>query len=218
MNRRWPLVAAVVMLAAAPALPAQSRTTISIIPTGGVFVPAGDWVDTLGITLTAGPGVYLGAIAEVSFNKSFSITGQVTRTLGAMQTVEAVVDTGGGNLTFTADMATTQFAASVVFRPLGRLPSGAPNKIYLEAGGGLISYAVSRGLQDPSDPNANWASSSAMAMGGAGLSFPAGPRFSIQLFGRANYLFSKYKSDAIDPLEGKSGLLLQFGVGLRVGR
>jgi hypothetical protein len=66
-----------------------------------------------------------------------------------------------------------------------------------------------------------------MVMGGLGLSFPAGPRASVQLFGRVNYQLSKYQSDGLDAWNltspattsvGKSSMVFQFGAGLRIGR
>jgi hypothetical protein len=174
--------------------------------------------------------VFLGVSAELSLSKALSLAAYVGRTLGATQKVEAIIDTGGGNVTFRSDMATTQLAAMLVLRPLGRLPSGAPRTLYLELGGGLNSYAVSRGLQDPSDPSSlpSLGYSTPMVMGGLGFAFPVGRRVTLQLFGRAHYQLSAYSSDFLDflndplqgglNLQGKKTLAYVFGAGLRVGR
>jgi hypothetical protein len=222
MKRRWVMAAALVVAPAAQ-LAAQSQSSLSVSPMVGYTFPTYKWVDEQGVEFTPGGGVFVGLIAEYSLNKNLSLAFQGLRTFGLTQTFEVAAQ-GFGSL--ETDMTTTQLAGGIVFRPLGRLPSGAPRTVYLEAAGGITLFSVSTGFTASADSFPSFAANSPFVMGGLGLSFPAGPRFSIQVFGRAHYLLSKYSSDfldevnqgASDPLDGKSGLMAQFGLGLRVGR
>jgi len=227
MTRRSLLAGTALVLCAAPALPGQSRTTLSVIPIGGVTIPSGTFVEATDFKLTPRYGVFVGAVAELSMNKSLSLFGQATRTLGGTQKLEAEFPSCASCDKLSSDMATTQVAGGIILRPLGRTPSGAPKSIYIEAGGGFSLYSVSRGFQDPNDPQElDFNGSSPFVMGGIGLSFPAGPRFSVQFAGRVQYHLSEYSSDGLDQINtifgtttaGDKPLMLQFSVGLRIGR
>lgn len=203
------------------AAPLAAQSNLSVIPTAGYVMPGGKWVDDPNVTLEPRGGVFLGVSTELSLNKNLSVAGYVSRTLGATQKVELTVPSIP--LAVESDIATTQLAAMLILRPLGRLPSGAPKTLYIEAGGGLNSYAVSRGLTDPDDPNAleSFSYSTPAVMGGIGFAFPVGRRVTLQLFGRVNYQLSEYSSDFFDTITGITGektLLFNFGAGLRVGR
>jgi len=228
MKRRWLLAAAALAVVPASRLAAQSQTSLSVIPMVGYTLPSYKWVEDPVIAFKPGGGIFVGLTAEYSLNKSLSLTGQALRTFGLTQTLE-VSGSGLGGVTLESDMTTTQLVGGIVLRPLGRLPSGAPKTLYIEAGAGLNLSTVSEGFTASADSFPSFSASSPFVMGGIGLSFPAGPRFSVQVFGRAQYLLSKYSSDFLDylnapppltatPLEGKAGLVLQFGLGLRVGR
>jgi hypothetical protein len=226
MNRRWLLAAAVLAVVPASRLAAQARRSLSVIPTVGYTLPTYKWVEDPAVEFKPGGGLFVGLTAEYSLNKSFSLAAHGLRTFGLTQTF-TVSFPGQGE--FESDMTTTQLAGGIVFRPLGRLPSGAPKSVYMEAGAGLTLFSVATGFTAAADSFPGFKASSPFVMGGMGLSFPAGPRFSIQVFGRAQYLLSNYSSDFLDylnapppltptPLEGKKGLMMQFGLGLRVGR
>ena len=229
MTRRWLLAGVALTLCATTALRAQARTTLSLIPVGGIQLPMGDFVKDPDFKLTPRFGVFVGALAELTMNKNISFFGEASRTLGATQKLEASFPSSGGDK-LTTDMATTQLAAGLIFRPLGRLPSGAPKSVYFEAGGGFTMYSVSAGFQDPSAQNdLNFSGNSPFVMGGLGISCPAGPRASVQISGRVRYQVSAYDSDAIaileDPGTGfghslavEKPLWFQLGIGLRIGR
>jgi hypothetical protein len=230
MIRRSPLVAAaMVSVLGASVASAQARTTFSVVPIAGAVVPAGKWVDSSFFTMEPGVGVFVGATGELSFSKNLSLTFEASRTLGALQELEARIDTTGAGdfLVLQTDMATTTVTGSLVFRPLGRTPSGAPKTLYLEVGAGLSMYNVSLGFQDPDDPDVlDFGGSTGLVRVGGGLSFPAGPRATVQIFGRAHYQFSEYSSEGLDEIsqafgvtiEGEKALAFQLGVGLRIGR
>lgn len=224
----------VLALAVAPVLRAQVRGSLSVVPVAGYTVNSGNWLDIdLGggsrATLKPKGGVFVGLVAEYNLNKSLSIAAHATRTLGATQKMREV-DTGTFAATIETDLATTTIGGMIVFRPLGRLPSGAPNKVYIELGGSYNIYSVSTGFTDINDRAAvdsvGFGYHTPAVMGGAGLSFPVGPRASLQVFGRAYYQMREYSSNVLDlinqgnpnPLVGKKTILLQFGLGLRVGR
>jgi hypothetical protein len=223
------LASAVLTLVAAPSLRAQARTTISVIPVGGATLPLADFVDDPDFRLTPQFGVFVGALAELSMNKNLSLFGEATRTLGATQKLDAEFPSCTSCDQLTTDMATTQVSGGIIFRPLGRLPSGAPRSVYLEAGAGISLFSVSRGFQDPSDPQElDFNGNSPFVTGGIGLSFPAGPRFSVQVHGRVQYHLGEYSSEGLDDLESptffdrqmeaKKPMVVQLGIGLRIGR
>jgi hypothetical protein len=217
-------------VAAAPPLAAQSRTSISLVPIGGYVLPTGNWTDDDTITLEPSGGIFVGLVAELAVNNTFSLAAQATRTLGLTQKLTwSSPQFFGQGTELETDLTSTQLIGNLVFRPMGRLPNGAPRTMYIEVGGGLMMYNVSKGFVDPSGQNLelDFDSSSPIVMAGLGFSFPAGPRASVHLFGRANYHVSKYESDGLDEWnslsppttsEGKSTLVLQFGAGLRIGR
>lgn len=228
MNRRW---APILLVMGAAASPLAAQSSLSVIPVAGYLLPSGNWTDDDTISLKPGGGIFVGLVAEYGLNKNLSFMFQGTRTLGLTQTLtfESNVFFGSGT-SLETDMTTTQLAAGIILRPLGRLPSGAPKTVYLELGGGMMLYDVSTGFANPSGASSqelDFNSSTPMFMGGVGLSFPAGPRASVQVFGRVNYQVSKYESQGLDDWnalappttsEGKSSLVFQFGAGLRIGR
>jgi hypothetical protein len=232
MTRRSAVFVSACSVLCASAAFAQARTTFSVVPLAGAVVPAGKWVDSSFLQMEPGVGIFVGATGEVSFSKSFSVALEASRTLGALQELEARIDTSGFGdfLTLNTDMSTTTITGSVVFRPLGRTPSGAPKTLYLEAGVGLTRYDVSLGLQS-TEPQQDsdqfdFSSTTGIVMAGAGLSFPAGPRATVQVFGRFHYQMSEYSSDFLDdlsqifgfPIEGEKSIAFQVGLGLRIGR
>jgi hypothetical protein len=245
MNARVSLLAAAMMAAAAPCF-----AQISVVPTAGYVAPMGNWVDETSYQNLCSPappciyklrpqgGVFVGLVAEYSLNKSIGLAFYGSRTLGGLQRLrEDFLSEPSEPDVFKADMATTNLGGMLIFRPLGRTPSGAPKTLYLELGGGINWYSVTTGFSDVEEPADSlisyYSSSTPAVMGGLGLSFPVGPRISLQLFGRAYYQFSAYDSDGLDDfntfivenfapteprIEGVRSMLLQFGVGLRVGR
>ena len=230
MNRNWLAVAAALATAASAArVEAQARSSISIIPIAGYMVPMGKWTDSDTIRLEPGGGIFVGVTAEYSMNKSVSITAQALRTLGLTQTMTMGAPTFFGTTKLETDMTSTQILGTIIFRPLGRLPNGAPKTVYFEVGGGFTLYDVGQGFQNPSGQNdvLDFNSSTAMIAGGAGLSFPIGPRASLQVFGRANYQLSEYSSEGLDTwngypppssVQGEKSLVMLLGAGLRIGR
>jgi hypothetical protein len=230
MKGRWSLAAMMLVLAAP--LEAQARTTISVMPIASYVLPSGDWTDNDSLRLAPGGGVAVGLSAEVSLGKTLSVTGEVSRTLGLTQHLDAEIPafedpSAGIPGVLRTDLTTTSLAGTVVFRPMGRLPNGLPRGVFIEAGGTLVLYNVGTGFQPTSgseELDFNW--STVAITGGAGVAFPAGRRFAIQVFGRALVQLSEHGSQGLDDwnsivgtsVVGEKSLLLQFGVGLRVGR
>jgi hypothetical protein len=242
--RRAPLpVAAALLLAGAAPLAAQ----ISVVPTAGYVLSAGNWLDQTvdygggdqeTVTIKPLGGFFVGLNAEYAVNSAISLSGHATRTLGSAQKMGFDYATQGPNFgtfsaRFEADMATTSIGGLLIFRPLGRLPSGAPRTIYIEAGGSFNIYTVTTGFTDVNDQDAvnefSFGFQSPAVLGGVGVSFPVGPRASLQIFGRAYYELSDYSSNFVDSvnedlqgsgtqLQGDKSILLQLGLGLRVGR
>jgi len=254
MRGKRVLLVGALAVAVAPALRAQVRGSLSVIPTAGYVLSAGGWIDETTLDFGGGDranyalkpkgGVFVGLIAEYNLSKNLSLAAHASRTLGITQRLSEVWTATSGfftpDQTFEADMATTNIGGMLVFRPLGRLPSGAPKTVYFEAGGALNIYSVTSGFTDVNNQAAidsvSYKYTTPAIMGGAGLSFPVGPRASLQLFGRAYYQLKAYESNALTNfnqsidsinsqfgtnvanLDGKKSILLQFGLGLRVGR
>ena len=232
MNRNWLAVAAALATAASAArVEAQARSSISIIPIAGYMMPMGKWTDSDTIRLEPGGGIFVGVTAEYSVNKTFSVTAQAIRTLGLTQKMTFAAPEFGVGVpaALETDMTTTQLLGTLLFRPLGRLPNGAPKTVYFEVGGGFTLYDVSQGFTNPLGASdvLDFNSSTAVVTGGAGLSFPIGPRASLQVFGRANYGLSAYSSPGLDKwngypppsnVQGEKPLVLLLGAGLRIGR
>ena len=249
MTSRWlfPAVAGLALVAGS----AQAQGSVSIIPMASYVTSGGDWIKPTAVNGLAGPtpgtftyglkpggGISVGVIAELSMSKSLSLAAQVGRTLGGMQTLEENYFSSGASGTgnvFTVDMATTNLGAMLVFRPLGRTPSGAPKTLYLELGGGVNIYNVSQGFTSAGATNTDVFSydySTPALMAGLGFSFPVGRRVSLQLFGRGYYQLSEYDAGVlassgdvnqtsltqISSAQGEKTMLFQFGAGLMVGR
>jgi len=252
MKSRWLIPAAAGLTLVAGT--AQAQNSLSIIPMASYVMPGGDWVKQVNVNglvingvptpgtftygLKPGGGVSVGVIAEISLSKSLSLAGQAGRTLGGMQTLQENYFSSGANATgneYTVDMATTNLGAMLIFRPLGRTPSGAPKTLYVELGGGINIYNVSQGFTSAGATNTDVFSydyNTPTLMGGLGFSFPVGRRVSLQLFGRGYYQLNAYDSGVLAPTgdvsqtsntqvssaNGEKTLLYQFGAGLRVGR
>ncbi len=263
MKVRWLHLAAAASVFAATTASAQG--SFSVVPTLSYVGTSGDLIKTATYTMTnfytdpntgnpiasapgtfglkANGGLSVGLVVEYAINKQVSLAGQVGRTLGGLQTgqtqffINPTYAPRDSN-TFETDMATTNLGAMLVIRPLGRTPSGAPNKVYLEVGGGLTFYRFSSGFRNPgpNDDYLNFNYNTPYVMAGAGVSFPVGRRVSLQIFGRAynqmqaynaptlvstngalNQIFANGTSTGTVP-KGEKPLLLQFGTGLRVGR
>jgi hypothetical protein len=230
MPRPWraPATGALALALAAGHAQAQVGATVSVQPLVGYLRATNEWTNSGDITLEPGAGIFVGVKAEVSVGKLLGLSAEITRTLGLTQTMTfSASNFFPGQL--ETDMTTTQVAGTVLLRPLGRLPSGAPRSVYFEVGAGFTLYDVGEGFQPPGGGTSrfDFGASSPMVMAGVGLSIPAGPRFNLQVYGRAQYHLSAYESDGLDnwnslppptSVTGEKLLLLQFGVGLRVGR
>ena len=227
MTRRHTLLAAAVLTSVATG-GLHAQTSVAFTPIGGYIMPMDDFTkqnDTL--NLMPQGGIYLGLTVEFNLSKALSLTASATRTLGGLQGIEATTPLSG-TTTFENDMATTELYATILFRPLGRLPSGAPNKLFVELGGGMTMYDISTGWTDPNDPNnrlADFNDQVPFVTAGAGLSFPVGPRSSLLLFARYQMAMTEYggldnynSAPPVTAIETQKVNLLQFGAGLRVGR
>jgi len=94
--------------------------------------------------------------------------------------------------------------------------------LFVELGGGVTRYTVGSAAFTATD----WGTTKPMGFAGVGYNLAVGPRTTIQLFGRAQYI-TKYSSGGLDSFNaqppasnvvGKGMLNFQFGAGLRVGR
>ena len=236
-----------------------AQGNISVIPTVSYLSPTGNWINATraNVCCNAGGGLYpstflmkansglsVGLIVELGLSKQFSLAAQVGRSLGGLQKTHAdffVSDAGDptcppADCSGETDMTTTNLGAMLIIRPLGRTPTGAPRTLYLEVGGGINYYDVSRGFVTASgttDDYFNFSYHTPTAMAGIGFSFPLGRRVSLQLFGRGYLQTQKYNAPALasssgvlngftdtsgKPFQGQKPLLIQIGAGLRVGR
>jgi hypothetical protein len=227
MQGRSTLIAAALVLGWAGHAAAQARRPIAIVPLVGYTLPGSKWTDNDTITLEPGGGIFVGLSAELALGKALSFQAEATRTLGLTQSLEFSAPAFFADVLET-DITTTQLIVTAVFRPQGRLPSGQPRGVYVEAGGGYTLFEVSGGFSPPGESGEfDFGSSSLTVTGGVGVSIPAGRRFALQLFARGHYLLSEYESNALDDwnasdppsnVQGETGVWLQFGAGLRVGR
>ncbi len=218
MNVRF-LVAGLAV-AATTSLSAQS-SRIALIPTAGY---------ALGYTLADDPdysfdmkaAVGAGLAVEFTLNKNIGLAVMGLRTVGQKVGVSDASGEVG-----EADAAQTMFGAGLVLRPMGRLPSGAPSPLFIEAGGGLNMWSfgnfIISGSAYPAD---DFNASKPFGYVGAGAAFPIGPRAQLLVFGRAN-IITAYSSTGLDDfnaappastVEGKTAPSFMFGLGLRVGR
>lgn len=263
MKVRWLHLAAAASVLAATTAFAQG--SVSVVPTVSYVGASGDLMKTATYTMTnfytdpntgnpvasapgtfglkANGGLSVGLVVEYAINKQLSLAGQVGRTLGGLQKgqmqffVNPTYAPRDSN-TYETDMTTTNLGAMLVFRPLGRTPSGAPNKVYIELGGGLNLYSFSAGFRNPgpTDEFLNFDYNTPYVMAGAGVSLPVGRRVSLQIFGRVYNQMQEYNAPTLTSTngalnqifgggtstgtvpKGEKPLLLQFGMGLRVGR
>jgi hypothetical protein len=220
MNVRCLLVAGLAVAATASGLNAQS-SRIALIPTAGY---------ALGYTLADDPdwsfdmkgAVAAGLAFEFTLNKNVGITVSGLRTVGQKLEVS-----NAGSAIGEADAAQTMLGAGVVIRPMGRLPSGAPSPLFIEAGAGINMWSFGNFIVSGSAfPADDFNASKPYGYAGAGAVFPIGPRAQLLAFGRANFI-TAYGSQGLDDfnaqppastVEGSTAPSFLFGLGLRVGR
>ncbi len=222
MRGRTQVLVASLVGAAATSLAAQSPTRLAIIPYAG-FGIAAKLVNDPAFILAPKAAGFGGIAIELGLSKTISIA------VGGNRTFSQTMDIGDNTdpSQATADMSMTQATGSLIFRPGGRRPNGAPTPLFIEVGGGMNFYGFKNIIVGSTAIPANdWKSTRPFGMVGAGMNFPIGPRSSVQIFGRAQSI-TAYASTGLDDLnaappptnfKGKMGIGFQFGVGLRVGR
>ena len=221
--RRNRIIAAVGMLALSltSSLMAQSKGGgIAIIPFAGYGIPSTLAEDEVNDWQFEGKAaLLLGLQIELGLGKNIGID------VGASRTFSQVIDlVQGGVSQGEEDMTMTQITASLVFRPKGRLPSGAVTPFFIELGGGVTMYELCSASAGGSC--SDFDSTQPMGFLGAGYNLAIGPRATVQLFGRAQ-MIGPYSSTGLDNfnalppvtnIEGSTMLNFQIGAGLRVGR
>lgn len=177
-------------------------------------------------------GIMAGVTGELGLNKQFAISGFLSSTLALSQGASwhySWGSTAADKYDVDYRIATTQLGATLVIRPLGRLPNGAPKVFFLEVGAGYTMFSVSdiTSRQDSTE-FPSWNSSSPNAVFGGGLTFRIGPRSTAVFFARYSMALSEYASDGLDDWNGlgtsaqvdpgQKANILFVGVGLRTGR
>lgn len=237
MRRTAAILLAVLAMSAGSA-GAQSQGW-AITPFAGFIAPLGNMVEYAD---PAGPeflqveptgGVMVGVVGELGLSKLLAVSGFLSSTVGltqkATQHFRCTAASCGTAVVsdFQYGMATTQLGATLVIRPMGRLPNGAPKVFYLEAGGGLnmVQFSDVQDRSGGSEPAPSWNGSWPMLILGGGLTFRIGPRSTAVVFARYNLGMSEYSSDGLDdwnsvppPDPGQKVNVLLVGVGLRTGR
>jgi len=229
MHRRWTGLLSIA-LAAGVAGNLAAQQGVALTPFIGYTIPSGNLVQGPFLTLKAKSGITVGAIGELSLAKSLGIAAYAMSTVGLSQI--GTYDFPGSGASIEQGMATTQFGASLMLRPLGRNPNGSPKVFYLEAGAALnrFSFAAQRDRSDSTRVH-SWNGSGLVGLFGGGFTFRVGPRATAVLFARYNLALKEYESDGltdwnsgcapndascIDP--GKKVNILTIGLGLRTGR
>jgi hypothetical protein len=234
MHRRWTGLLTIV-LAAGIAGNLAAQQGVALTPFIGYSSPSGNLVErnnsSCCMTLEPKGGIMVGAIGELSLAKQFGLSLFAASTVGLTQKANFDFSSGGGS-NLQLGMATTQFGGSLIIRPLGRSPNGAPKGFYLEGGAAyqLLSFSDVADRSSTSTASPSWNSSTVAALFGGGLVFRVGPRASMTIFGRYIMPLSEYSSDGLDdwnsvpcgsgpcPDTPKKVSSIFVGVGLRTGR
>lgn len=208
----------------------------SVTPFAAYTMPSGNLVEGPFLEFEPSSGMVVGLNGEVGLAKMFAIQAFAASTIGLTTTAQfRFTDpvTPANNQTLDFANAWTQFGATAIIRPLGRLPNGAPKVFWLEGGAAMTRFS----LADVQDPNSNartssWSSNYLTAVFGGGVTIRLTPRMTAIVFGRYSMALSEYESDGLtdwnapcgptfDPTcvdAGQKVNLLQVGVGIRAGR
>lgn len=231
MRVRW-TVLAVAALAAGSAARANAQSQgWAITPYIGYINPTGNLVQpdpatspACCLTIDPGGGAQVGVTGELGLSKQFAIAAFAASTVGLTQTSHWTTTPSAGSEDFTQALAYSQFGATFVVRPLGRLPNGAPKVFYIEAGAAFNSTKFAEVQDRNATGTTTWSSSGGVGVVGAGLTFRIGPRSTLVLFGRYMLAFSEYSSDGLTdwnsvppPDVGQKVNLIFVGAGLRTG-
>jgi hypothetical protein len=220
-SNRIMAVLAATALVLPPALAAQSKGGgFAIIPFAGYAIPgtfAKD--DASDIQFEPNGALLLGVQAELGLSKTMGID------VGANQTFSQTIDfIQGGTSQAQQDLRMTQITGSLIIRPKGRKPNGSVTPLFIEIGGGVTMYHL---CSASAGSNCNdFDATEPMGFVGAGYNLPIGPRATVQLFARAQYI-SAYSSKGLDDfnatppvsdVQGQGMMNFQVGGALRVGR
>jgi hypothetical protein len=233
MRLKWTVLAVAAMAAGSASGAAAQSQGWALTPFVGYIQPLNNLVEYADasvpqyLQVESSGGVMVGVNGELGLSKQFALSGFVSSTVGLTQKGTWHYRLGApNNFDYQYGMATTQFGATFVVRPLGRLPNGAPKVFYLEAGGGMNLLQVSD-VVDRSGSTSNplsWDASSPIVILGGGFTFRIGPRSTLVLFARYNMGMNEYTSDGLDdwnsvppPDPGQKVNLLLIGAGLRTG-
>jgi len=233
MRVKWTVLAVAALAAGSAARASAQSQGWAITPYIGYSQPLNNLVEYADpatpqyLQVESSGGAMVGVTGELGLSKQFALGGFVSSTVGLTQKGTWHYRLGApDNFDIEYGMATTQFGATFIVRPLGRLPNGAPKVFYLEAGGGLNMFRVSQ-VVDRSGSTTNplsWDANSPIVVLGGGFTFRVGPRSTLVLFARYNMGMNEYKSDGLtdwnsvppaDP--GQKVNVLFVGAGLRTG-
>jgi len=233
MRMRWTMLA-VGALAFGATGRATAQRSWAITPYVTYVMPSGNLVEGIFLNLETAAGVNVGIQGEVALAKQLALAGHAASTLGLSSATTFVFDPTGASTSTEFANAWTQFGATLILRPLGTLPNGAPKTFWLEGGAEMTRY----GLAAPVDRTAgggsdlSWSGSWVSAVAGAGFTFRLTPRLTANVFGRYSFALSEYSSPGLDDWNspcpdpndatcvdfGQKVNLLQIGVGIRAGR
>jgi len=220
-----------IALGAAGHLAAQQSWAIT--PYASYVSPSGDLVSGPFLVTALGGGANVGVQGEVALAKQIALGAYAASTIGLTSRSTFNFYDGAGTRQGGLEFANawTQFGATLILRPLGTLPNGAPKTFFLEAGAEMTRYGLAEATDRSGNPAPSWSGNWVSVVGGAGLVFRLTPRLTANIFGRYSYALSEYSSAGLDDWNssctpgdptcvdvGQKVNLLQVGVGIRAGR
>ena len=228
MRLRWTVLAVGAMVAGSVTGASAQSQGWAITPYVGYSLPSGNLVEpnNASCCLTVDPsgGVIVGVNGELGLSKQFAVNAFISSTVGLSQGATWDYSLIGSGV-YDFGMATNEFGATFIVRPLGRLPNGAPKVFFLEAGAALTQLRFSE-IQDrtSNNPSPTWNSNGTSAIFGGGLTFRIGPRSTLVIFGRYSLALKEYTSDGLTdwnsippPDIAQKVNLITIGAGLRTG-
>ncbi len=202
----------------------------AVTPFAAYTAPSGNLVEGPFLILDPGPGFVVGITGELGLTKQIALSASASSTVGltSMSGVEFPQDPTSN---FDIANAWTQFGATAIIRPLGRLPNGAPKVFWVEGGASLTRFSLADVQNRTGQAAPSWTSNSMTAMFGGGFTLRLTPRMTAVVFGRYTLALSEYESDGLTDWNspctpgdatcidaGQKVNLLQVGVGFRTGR
>jgi len=226
-------VLALCALASGAAGSLAAQQSWAITPYATYVSPSGSLVDGPFLITDLAGGANVGIQGELALAKQIALSAYAASTIGLTSRSTFNFYDGAGTKQGSLEFANawTQFGATLILRPLGTLPNGAPKTFFLEGGVEMTRYGLAEATDRSGNPAPSWSGNWVSVVGGAGLVFRLTPRLTANVFGRYSYGLSEYSSAGLDDWNssctpgdptcvdaGQKVNLLQFGVGIRAGR